>query len=554
MVTCPKVIIIGVDGGCWDYINPLLQSGQLPNLQQLVDNGLRGVLKSALPPITPAAWSSFITGKNPGKHGLFDLLVRVGENLVPFNSMHRCGTPFWKHLNNSGLRVGIMGIPVTYPPEEVDGFMIAGFGAPENSRNITYPPTLLESIEKKYGEYEVVISHQVAAEEGLDPYLAATLENEARQTRIALDMAEEYQLHLLAINFQSADHFNHYSRDYAYIEEALIGIDQNVGRIIEKFPDADFVVLSDHGSRRLKGVFLLRNWMVDQGLVRYLPREINSLTVAEVNHVLARMLQDHLGWNGIGEKVLRRLVAGLFGVLPAWGKRCYLNTLLKITPYTFFHYQYADQIDWKRTLCYQLSGYGGFYVNSDCAAPDGREYEALRDKLIKLLSSIQDPITGKPLAQHIHKKEELYSGPFVDLAPDLVTDLGQSTYAFEAGGFRDIAKGSALLVEPVNYYGTHISDGMFILCGRHFEGSAGWVGPASIVDIPATVLHLFGVPIPEDYDGRVLIEHISQQFMATTPIRFQKGDGELTRSTEDPFSREETESVEERLRGLGYIG
>jgi predicted AlkP superfamily phosphohydrolase/phosphomutase len=554
MPSSPKVIIIGIDGGCWDYIDPLLEKGNLPNLQQLIDNGLRGVLQSTMPPITPAAWSSFATGKNPGKHGLFDFLVKVGDDLVPFSSTHRHGTPFWKYLNYSGLRAGIVGIPVTYPPEEVDGFMIVGFGASERSRNLTYPPDLLESIEKKYGDYKVIIPHKVADEEGLDRYLAATLENEARQTRIALDLAEEYQLDLLAINFQSADQFNHYSRDYAYVEKVLTGIDQNVGHIMEKFPDANFIVLSDHGSRRLKGVFLLRNWLFEQGLVRYLPREINSLTVAEINHVLARLLQDHYGWHGVGEKLLRRLLRGLFSVLPALGKQSFLNTLLKITPYTFFRYQYTDQIDWEKTRFYELSGYGGFYMNRNNGTPNGLEYEELRDKFIELLSSIQDPITGKPLVHRIHKKEELYNGPFTDLAPDLVADFSQSTYAFTAGGCQDNVTRSALFIEPINYFGTHIPDGIFVFCGRDFKGSADWAKPASIADIPATVLHLFGVPIPEDYDGRVLMEHISEEFMAATPVRFQEGDGELAKSTENPFSQEEMEGLEERLRGLGYIG
>ncbi len=554
MLSSPKVIIIGIDGGCWDYIDPLLGKGELPNLQRLIDNGLRGVLKSTMPPITPPAWSSFVTGKNPGKHGLFDFLVRIGDNLVPFNSTHRHGTPFWKYLNNSGFRVGILGIPVTYPPEEVDGFMVSGFGAPAGSRNLTYPPDLLDSIEKKYGEYKVIVPQRVADEGGLDGYLAATLENEARQTRIALDLAEEHQIDLLAINFQSADQFNHYSRDYVHVEEVLIAIDHSVGRIVEKFPDANFIVLSDHGSRRLKGVFLLRNWLVEQGLVRYLPREINTLTVAEINHVLARLLQEHYGWKGVGEKLLRRLLRGLFGILPVWGKQHFLNTLVKITPYSCFYYQYTDQIDWEKTQLYELSGYGGFYVNSNNGTPNRLEYEEVRDKLVELLSSIQDPMTGNPLVNCIYRKEELYNGQFLDLAPDLVADFGQSNYAFKVGGYEDNVERSALFIEPIDYFGAHMADGMFVLCGRDFKGSADWVRPASVVDIPTTVLHLFGVPIPQDYDGRVLMQYISEEFMATAPVRFQEGDSELARRIETPFSQEEMKSLEERLRGLGYIG
>lgn len=554
-LTNPRLIVIGIDGGCWDYLDPLLGSGQLPNLQHLIDNGLRGILKSTMPPITPPAWSSFITGKNPGKHGLFDFVVQTGDGCVPFSGLHRHGTCFWKYLNNAGFRVGVVGIPVTYPPEEVDGYMIAGFGAPEGSRNLTWPPDLLDFIEKKYGTYKVIIPHQSADEQGPDHYLAATLENDARQTRIALDLAEEFRVDLLVINYQSADQFNHYAEDWAYVEKVLIGIDQNIGCILRRFPEANLVLLSDHGSRRLRGVFLLRNWLCEQGLVHYLPREIHSLTVAEINHVLAKLLQDHYGWGGMGEKLLRRLLGELFSIAPGWGKQSFLNALLKVSPCRFMRYRYTDQVDWEHTRIYELSGYGGFYVNLQDGMTEGSQrYEELRDQFTELLSSVRVPLTGKPLVRRVYKKEELYSGPFMNSAPDLVADYDQSAYGFRPSGLQDNFRKSTLFVESTSYLGAHIRNGMFGLCGRDFGQSEGLVEPASIWDIPATILHVFGVPIPEDYDGRVLTEYISEEFMATSEVRFQEGDGELTGGMENPFSQEEMEILRERLRALGYIG
>jgi predicted AlkP superfamily phosphohydrolase/phosphomutase len=456
-------------------------------------------------------------------------------------------------LNNHGLRAGVVGIPVTYPPEEVDGFMIAGFGAPENSRNLSYPPDLLDTLEEKYGPYQVVVPYQVAEAKGLEHYLTATLENEAKQTTISLDLTEEYQLDLLVINFQSADEFNHYSKDYTYVEQVLIGIDQSIGRIIEKFPEANFIILSDHGSRRLKGLFLLRNWLSQQGLVSYLPREINNLTNAEINHVLAKLLQDHYGWSGLSEKLLRKLLSQSFNILPAWGKQYFFSTLLEIVPYSFFLYQYTDQIDWEKTQIYEFSGYGGFYVNTRKGNVSEVEYEERRERFIDLLSSVQEPVTGKRLVHRIYKKEELYDGPFMDLAPDLVADYNQSAYAFKAAGFQENVKKSDLFIEPTDNFGAHTSEGIFAFSGKDFKQISGFVKPASIVDIPATILHLFGVPIPKDYDGRVLTEHISDGFMDATPLEFQEGDGEVIRRAENPFSKEEMEMLEGRLRDLGYI-
>ncbi len=70
----PRVFIIGLDSATWDLINPWIQQGLLPNLAKLVEGGASGRLQSAIPPLTPPAWTSFMTGKNPGKHGIFHFL------------------------------------------------------------------------------------------------------------------------------------------------------------------------------------------------------------------------------------------------------------------------------------------------------------------------------------------------------------------------------------------------------------------------------------------------------------------------------------------------
>ncbi len=67
-----KLVIVGIDGGTFKVINPLIAEGKLPHLEKLINSGVKGILKSTYPPITAAAWVSFMTGKNPGKHGYFD--------------------------------------------------------------------------------------------------------------------------------------------------------------------------------------------------------------------------------------------------------------------------------------------------------------------------------------------------------------------------------------------------------------------------------------------------------------------------------------------------
>jgi len=67
-----KLVIIGIDGGTYSIIDPLIEKGALPNLRRLIKSGVKGILKSTYPPLTAPAWVSFMTGENPGKHGFFD--------------------------------------------------------------------------------------------------------------------------------------------------------------------------------------------------------------------------------------------------------------------------------------------------------------------------------------------------------------------------------------------------------------------------------------------------------------------------------------------------
>ncbi|HZD55089.1 MAG TPA: alkaline phosphatase family protein, partial [Anaerolineales bacterium] len=131
-----KTLLVGLDAACWEYLNPLVETGRMPTLGNLVSSGTWGKLHSTMPPWTPTAWSSIITGKNPGKHGVFDMLWRRPGTyeFILSNARTREGTPFWKRLNQHGIRVGLVNIPFTHPPDEVDGFVVSGFGTPSSAR------------------------------------------------------------------------------------------------------------------------------------------------------------------------------------------------------------------------------------------------------------------------------------------------------------------------------------------------------------------------------------------------------------------------------------
>ena len=128
-----KMLIIGWDGATFDMIKPLVEQGQMPNIASLMQNGVWGPLESTLPPLTPVAWTSISTGVNPGKHGIFDALTYDHEKrkLSFVNASMRKVKPLWSILSEMNRTVGVMNVPVTYPPEEVNGFVISGMFTPQ---------------------------------------------------------------------------------------------------------------------------------------------------------------------------------------------------------------------------------------------------------------------------------------------------------------------------------------------------------------------------------------------------------------------------------------
>ena len=125
-----RFLVIGIDGGTFDLIRPWAEAGDLPNLARLMAEGVHGPLESTLPPVTAPAWSTFATGKNPGKHGVFDFILPMGGryDLVNATSIH--APTLWQIISEAGLKCGVMNVPVTYPPAPINGFVIGGMLSP----------------------------------------------------------------------------------------------------------------------------------------------------------------------------------------------------------------------------------------------------------------------------------------------------------------------------------------------------------------------------------------------------------------------------------------
>src|SRR5215470_8952011 len=124
-----KLLVIGLDGASFNVLDPLIDRGHLPNIANLISKGSRANLETTFPPITAVAWSSFMTGKNPGKHGIFEFVRRDKNSAreLAVNASFREGKAVWDYFSDARKRVIVHNFPCTYPVRPLNGLMISDF-------------------------------------------------------------------------------------------------------------------------------------------------------------------------------------------------------------------------------------------------------------------------------------------------------------------------------------------------------------------------------------------------------------------------------------------
>jgi predicted AlkP superfamily phosphohydrolase/phosphomutase len=213
-----------------------------------------------------------------------------------------------------------------------------------------------------------------------------------------------------------------------------------------------------------------------------------------------------------------------------------------------------DDVDWSRTKAYTLGGnMTGIYVNLQGREPDGcvkpgAEYETLRDEIIARLVDLRDEETGVQVATRIYRREELYSGPYLERAPDVIFETHDERYV----GFGGQEFTANVVMAPSRLFnGCHRRDGMVVLNGRPILPGV-QLPPYDIVDLAPTILHLLGYPVPEDLDGRLMVEALSPGFLEQHPVQVAGGVWQAAED-ESGLSLSEEAEITDRLKGLGYL-
>ncbi|MCI4624464.1 MAG: alkaline phosphatase family protein [Candidatus Magnetoovum sp. WYHC-5] len=547
-----KVFVIGIDSATFDVINPLMARGELPNLLKLVQNGCSGALHSTFPPVTPPAWVSFMTGKNPGKHGVFDFYAppMYGYDRPVLNANYIKAKTLWAILSEQGKKVGVINVPITYPPERVNGFIVPGiqYGI-DIKDNFTYPSNLIDKIFAKFGTYDVAYGNLMGVySHELDNYIKQWEILHNIREKVILSLMDEYEWDFFMAVFYSIDAIQH--RFWKYYDEnhphydALNAkkyanviptfykkIDTSIGRILDKLDSSTVVmVVSDHGMGPEHKAFYLNTWLRKEGLL-HIKRDLYPFIWLKPPHLFFKIL-NKLRYKGVAWTIPMALYNTLKRVVDP---RDGLKT-------TYF-------IDWSKTKAYAANHTEqGIYINLKGREPNGTvqegdEYEALRDYIISKLRGIIDPESGKPLFDEIHKKEDFYEGPHVRNAPDMFF----------------LMRGATCLSHPELYHkgmfgvdnrnsATHRMDGIFIINGNGVV-SGKTIQGANITDMAPTILHTMGLSVPRDMDGKVLAEVFNK------PSSVIYGDDNTERKGTDSgvFSTEESENIKAKLRDLGYV-
>jgi predicted AlkP superfamily phosphohydrolase/phosphomutase len=316
-------------------------------------------------------------------------------------------------------------------------------------------------------------------------------------------------------------------------------IDESIGRLLEQADKETLVIiLSDHGMGRANNFIVLNNWLLETGLLR-LKRDPWTRTKEFMFRRGFTLRNIHQIADRLRLARQAEYVAGYF-----------VDHLLKIAFLSFL------DVDWGQSKAYSFGRHlGSIYVNLKGREPEGivepgAEYEAVRDEIEQLAYEFRDPRTGKKLIGEVLRREEIYSGPSLDRAPDLILRPNEPSDIFF--GLADF--GHRETVSTVyRYSGMHRDYGMLIMNGPGVRPGSTVEG-AVIQDIAPTVMHTMGLPIPANMDGRVLEDAFAQEYIDSFPVIISDlptSDGETDWSD---YTEEGEKEIMERLEGLGYLG
>jgi predicted AlkP superfamily phosphohydrolase/phosphomutase len=466
-----RTVVFGIDGAHFELIEPWVEAGKLPNIEQVIETGVTADLESVLPPVTSPNWKAYATGKNPGKIGIFwweNIDVENERIHYPSERKH-INDEFWELISEEEP-VGVLGVPTTYPPKSVDSFLVAGAPDGEDT-GFAHPPGIEDELRNQF-DYRVTKNPRL--KDDVDEAAAEILDLIDMRYRAAKHLLDEHDVSFLQVTTFYINSLHHFLWNHEYTLEAWQLIDEHLGDFLDD--EHNVVLMSDHGSNEIQTVFHINSWLAREGYLALDSGVATGLHRLGINTDRLIRIATRLKVRDVAKRVTpQRLIDHIpdeQGEIKRGSK--------------------TDNVDWDRTTAI-ASGQGPIYLTTDRADP---RYEQLREELITKLERLTGP-NGRTVADAVVPGEEVYAGEFADEAPDIVIDQAKGVHIPGSIGRDEIFS----VPDADGWRGENKRHGLFAATGPDI--GHGRIENLSILDLAPTLLHLHGCAIPGDMDGTV---------------------------------------------------
>jgi predicted AlkP superfamily phosphohydrolase/phosphomutase len=532
--------LIGLDGANLDLVERFQAEGRMPGISQIFADGSFGPLRSVFPYNSAAAWTSLVTGVNPGRHGIYDFVLPAeGQYRLRVATRRDRRMPaLWNHASDSGARVAVVNIPMTFPAEPVNGVMVSGMDAPRLDERAVHPAGHLEELRRTAPAYRIMSNAARMASRGdfggAARQLIDTMEARAAYVR---DLVAGRDFDLVVVNLEATDgahHFfwQHHDPEHPrhdgstsslwrdVIGQAYEASDRHLRSILESYaPDTVFVVSDHGGGPSTDWVLFLNDWLIEEGFLVTSPAAVPSAA-----RRLYGVIRDRL------PVPVRRSLRPLFG-----------RAIERARGTALF-----GDIEWSQSRAYaQMQP--SLRINAAGREPEGvvppDHVEDVLAELTERALSARLP-GGSPLFGRALHAEEVYRGGAPG-GPDLVLELPPGTHIRSRNTTG--RPGFVHRLADLGIYlpsGVHTPMGMVAAAGAGIA-RAGRVQEGSVHQVAPSLLAAMGISAPGmDSDPFSFVESPRTWSSRTAPEAIASG-GEL--------EEDEEAEVLERLRGLGYV-
>ena len=506
----------------------MLEAGELPNLEALINRGAHGDCLSTVPSHSWCAWPSFMTGLNPAGHGVFDILEHKpgATRRLPVTYRSIKARTIFDDLSAADKTTLALNIPLTFPTPDIKGKVIGG-GVLPASRSYT-PPVELQQELDQHAPFPVNGMSWTTFRNRPEPFLEECAEITAKRQKTFEYLLDTTDWDFATVVYVSTDRIQHclmeyVSPDHPRYEElkdtpvakqtraVYQQLDDGLAKLLERTTENDLVMfMSDHGHQPCTRACTMDRVLAHLGWAQFSKGSFAT---------------NLIRW-GPGRRIARRL----YDLLKLHGK-------IKLP---------ASPIDWAHSRAYtSVTSTGeGVSLNLKGREPGGivdpKDYDKLRDELAEQLAAFRDPDTGKAPIGKIYRKEEVLSGRFLDTAPDLLLVPAPFYSLTHARG----------MVEDADWLsGDHRLEGVIVATGP--EVTPGQLQEeVRLIDLGPTSLAALGVPSGVPRDGRVISTLVGD---AELEVLESADGGPGQPQDESGLTSDEEGEIEDHLRGLGYV-